>query len=307
MSPETAISIGNFDGVHRGHQALLAKARATVGAAGRVVAVTFDPHPMAVLRPGEAPWQLLTLQGRIEALRAAGADEVEVLDSTTTFLATEARAFIEDLHRRLQFRVVVEGPNFRFGRNRAGSMESLASMGVELGFRVEVLQPVQVRLRDGSEVIASSSVTRWLLELGRVEDATLVLGRPHCVEGRVVRGERRGRMLGYPTANLEHGDLMLPADGIYAARATLPDGTSRAAAVSIGRKPTFGRSERTCEAYLLGFAGWTEEYGWTLRLDLCAWLRDQFRYDSMEALQAQIDRDVSRTAAIMAEREAVTA
>lgn len=296
MSRETAITIGNFDGVHRGHQALVAAARSCVGPQGSVIAVTFHPHPVAVLRPGEAPWRLLTLHGRIDALRRAGADEVDVLDATATFLATDARRFIEQLHQRHRFQFVVEGRNFRFGRNRAGSMATLAALGKELGFEVRPVDPVRVVLRDGSEVIASSTLTRWLLELGRVEDAAVVLGRPHAVEGRVVRGDRRGRELGFPTANLDHGDLMLPADGIYAARAIRPDGGARPAAVSIGRKPTFGHGDRACEAHILDFHGEPEEYGWLLRLEFVAWLRGQFRYSSIEALRAQMGRDVRETA-----------
>ncbi len=296
---DTAITIGNFDGVHLGHQALVRLARDAVGGGGRVVGVTFDPHPLAVLRPGEAPPRLLPLAGRIEALRRAGADEVEVLDATETFLATEATAFIEELHRRLRFRVIVEGPRFRFGRGRGGSVELLRGIGERLGFRTVVAEPVQVRLRDRSEVIASSTSVRWLLELGRVEDAQRMLGRPHEVAGRVVRGERRGRTLGFPTANVDHGETMLPADGVYAALAELPDGTHRAAAVSIGRKPTYGHAERTCEAHLLDFSGWREEYGWSLRLSFQAWIREQFRYDSSDGLRAQIARDTARTAELV--------
>lgn len=304
---DTAITIGNFDGVHLGHQALVQEARAEVGKEGRVVAITFDPHPMAVLRPGEAPPRLLPLRERVDRLKAAGADEVEVIDATKAFLATEATAFIEEIHRRLGFSTIVEGPRFRFGRGRGGSIELLKKLGERLRFRVRVVESIMVKLRDCSEIVASSSSTRWLLELGRVEDAALMMGRAHRVDGRVVRGQQMGRSLGFPTANVDHGEIMLPADGIYAAWAELPDASRRVAAVSVGRKPTFGRSERTCEAYILDFGGWREEYGWMLRLSFVAWMREQFRYDSVEELRAQIGRDVARIASMTAPPMEVTA
>jgi len=304
---ETAITIGNFDGVHRGHQSLVRLARQEVGRDGRVAAITFDPHPVALLRPGEAPARLLPLPARKEALRAAGADLVEVLDATEAFLATEASAFIEELHRRLGFAAIVEGPRFRFGRGRGGSIDLLRELGERLGFRVKVAEPVSVRLRDCSEVVASSTSVRWLLELGRVEDAALMLGRAHRIEGHVVKGNQVGRSLGFPTANVDQGDIMLPGDGIYAAWAELPDGSKRAAAVSIGRRPTFGRGERVCEAHLLDFDGWTEPYGWTLRLSFRSWIREQVRYDSIEPLREQISRDVARVAEFARAREEVAA
>lgn len=295
MPVNTAISIGNFDGVHRGHRALIAQARSGVGPDGRVVALTFDPHPSAVLRPGDAPAKLISLPDRLVQLREAGADEVIVLDATSAFLSTSAEEFIRDLHRRVPFSLIVEGPGFRYGRGRSGSLETLDALGKILGFRVDVVSRVTVTLRDGSQIPASSSNARWLLALGRVEDVAIVLGHPFELSGRVVRGDQRGRTIGYPTANIDHGDIMLPADGIYAAHATLPDGSHRAAAVSVGTKPTFGRSERTCEAHLLDFNGWREEYGWMLRLRLCAWVREQFRFDSVPALVAQMRRDVDRS------------
>jgi len=132
------------------------------------------------------------------------------------------------------------------------------------------------------------------LALGRVEDAEIMLGRPFALGGRVVRGDQRGRLIGFPTANIDHGDIMLPADGIYAAVATLPDGSTRSAAVSIGTKPTFGRSERTCEAHLLEFGGWSDAYGWSLRISFRAWVREQFRFDEVESLVSQMHRDVER-------------
>ncbi|MBX3355928.1 MAG: riboflavin biosynthesis protein RibF [Phycisphaeraceae bacterium] len=301
MPAPTACCIGNFDGVHLGHRALLDRARAGVGPEGRVVAVTFDPHPLAVLRPGDAPPRLVSLKERTELLHRAGADEVVVLNSTDSFLATDAVDFIRDLQQRLHFTLVVEGPGFRFGRGRTGTLELLKKLGVDMGFAVATVDRVQVTLRDCSKVTASSSLARWLLALGRVEDVARILGRPFELAGRVVRADQRGRTIGYPTANIDHGDLMLPADGIYAARAELPDGSTRAAAVSVGTKPTFGRSERTCESFLLDFNGWTEAYGWPLRLSFAAWIREQYRFDSVEALIAQMGRDVERVRRVMEE------
>lgn len=246
----------------------------------------------------------MSMPERSARLREAGADEVVVLDATGAFLATTAEQFIRDLHARVGFGLVVEGPGFRFGRGRGGSIEMLETLGRSLGFSVELVDRVQVVLRDRSQVTASSSLIRWLLALGRVEDAASVLARPFELAGRVVRGDQRGRTIGFPTANLDHGDVMLPADGIYAAIATLPDGSLRTAAVSVGTKPTFGRSERACEAHLLGFAGWRDEYGWQLRLSFRAWVREQFRFDSVPILIEQMRRDVARVVSLAATREA---
>ncbi|MFO0894846.1 MAG: bifunctional riboflavin kinase/FMN adenylyltransferase [Phycisphaerales bacterium] len=296
-----AITIGNFDGVHLGHQALVGRCRAVAGPQGRCVAVTLDPHPVAVLRPLEAPRRLQTLSDRIAALKAAGADEVTVLDTTRGFLAKSPEEFIRSLRGTLPFDVIVEGSEFRFGRGRAGSVESLRALGRVDGFRVEEVPAVEAALSDGSVVPVSSTLVRWLLAQGRVACAARALGRPFALAGRVVRGDQRGRTLGFPTANLDHGDIALPADGIYAGQALLPDGSLRAAAISVGNKPSFGGSERLCEAHILGFQGLAQEYGWTLRLHFLEWLRPQFSYSQLEPLIAQISADVQAVRTLIPE------
>ena len=289
------VTIGNFDGVHVGHQALLARARALAGAAGTVVAVTFEPHPMRLLRPELAPQNVQLPAERLQSLRQAGADEVRVLEVKPSLLGMTAEAFIEWLKSDVGFDGIVEGPDFHFGKGRGGDITLLRSMGERLGFRVDVVEPVQVKLVDAGIAPASSSMLRWLLAQGRVEDVARVLGRPYAFAGKVIRGDQRGRELGWPTCNVEHGDRILPADGVYAGVALLPDGGRRRAAISVGTKPTFGEAERTVEAFLLDHQAPLDQYGWTVTIRFDRWLREQARFDAMPELAAQMHRDVVRT------------
>jgi len=307
MSHSVAVCIGSFDGVHRGHQAILRAAREALDGGGRVVAVTFDPHPGAVLRPALAPRRLTTIAQRTDCLRAAGADEVEVLEPTADLLGQTPEAFVASIKDRHRPRVIVEGPDFRFGRDRAGTVETLRSLEAAGGFRTLIIDPVEVALVDHHLVRVSSTMARRLIEDGRVRDAAALLGRPYELEGTVVPGDRRGRDLGVPTANLDHRDYVLPADGIYAGAAVTPDGRRFPAAVSVGTKPTFGENPRVIEAHLVGFDGPVDEYGWTLRLALTGWIRDQIRYDDVTALRRQIDRDIARAAAAPAGTMEMTA
>lgn len=295
----TAITIGNFDGVHAGHRALVAAARALAGVAGRVVALCFDPHPFSVLRPQLAPARLTTFPQREALLRQAGADAVVRLQPTTEFLALSPEQFIRSLIADYHPSAIVEGPDFHFGAGRKGSPATLAALGEGLGFSVQIVQPVEVVLDDQLTARASSTMVRWLLSVGRVADAARVLGRPHALSGMVRQGQRRGRTIGVPTANLEV-EQMLPADGVYAAVATLPDGRRCAAAMNVGTPPTFGGAARTCEVHLLDVQRDAEridslpEYGWQLAVEPVAFLRDQVRFPSIEALQGQIARDIRR-------------
>ncbi|MBM4006626.1 MAG: riboflavin biosynthesis protein RibF [Planctomycetes bacterium] len=295
LSALHSVTIGNFDGVHRGHQALLARAREVAGPAGTVTTVTFEPHPMRLLRPEAAPQTVQTPSERREMLLSAGASEVRVLQLDRALLDQEASAFIRSLHAELGFQAIVEGPDFRFGKGRKGEMALLRSEGEKSGFRVEVVAPVDVRLADGSTAAASSSLVRWLLSQGRVDDTARVLGRPYGFSGQVVRGDQRGREIGWPTANVDFGERHIPMDGVYAGLATLPDGTRARAAISVGTKPTFGDAERTVEAFLMDRQMPLDRYGWTLRLEFSNWIREQARFDSLEPLLAQMRRDVVRT------------
>jgi len=288
-------AIGNFDGVHLGHQAIVAAARAAAGGSGRVVAVTFEPLPASVLRPGAAPGRLTSSAVRGELLRAAGCDEVLELDPRDGLLGQGPEEFVRGLRARVPFDAVAEGADFRFGKGRKGDLALLRTEGERAGFRVEVVDPVDVRLADGSTAAASSSLLRWLLSQGRVDDTARVLGRPYGFSGLVVRGDQRGREIGWPTANVEFGERHIPMDGVYAGLATLPDGTRARAAISVGTKPTFGNAERTVEAFLMDHPMPLDRYGWTLRLDFSNWIREQARFESLEPLLAQMRRDVVRT------------
>lgn len=300
----SVISIGTFDGCHIGHQALIRRAReiAKANPGSRVVAMAFDPNPLEILRPAQAPARLTTFATRSRHLVEAGADEVVRLEPTPEFLGLSPREFLDRCIERHHPIAFVEGEDFRFGRGRAGTVQTLRDLGSAMGFSVDVVQGVEVALGDHQIVPARSTMVRWLLGHGRVRDAAILLGRAYELEGTVVRGDRRGRTIGYPTANLETV-CMAPADGVYACRATLPDGRVFSAAVSVGKKPTFGEHARAVEAFILnpGGAGkrWApidglSEYGWPLRLEFVAWVREQVKYGSLQDLLDQIARDCDR-------------
>jgi riboflavin kinase/FMN adenylyltransferase len=293
MSPATAITIGNFDGVHLGHAALVAAARTAVGAAGHVAVLCFDPHPVTVLRPEAYTGRLSTFQQRQAWLRELGADQVIRLSPTREFLSQTPEQFLDTVVREYQPQFIAEGRDFRFGRNRAGSIETLRVHESAHGFRTIVVDDVEAPLVDHSLVRGSSTMIRWLLQHGRVSDAAALLGRPYEIAGRVIRGDQRGRTLGVPTANLDHGDFILPADGIYSGFAQRPDGSCFSAAISVGTKPTFGSNPRVCEAHLIGFVGPLGEYEWPLRISFHRWLRDQLTYSSVEPLIDQLQRDIA--------------
>ncbi|MCH2144250.1 MAG: bifunctional riboflavin kinase/FMN adenylyltransferase [Phycisphaerales bacterium] len=284
------ISIGNFDGVHLGHQALARRARELAGD-GRVVVVTFEPHPAAILRPGSPLQRLSDPSRRRELLLEAGVDEVRELMPDPELLGSSAEGFIQRLQAELPFEGIVEGADFRFARGRSAGIEELRMLGTRYGFGVEVVEDQLVELEDRSRVRVCSSLVRWLLARGRVVDACTALGRPYRLDGRVVEGDKRGRTIGFPTANLDHGEQLLPADGVYAGLATLPDGERRMAAVSIGRKPTFGNHDRIAEVHMIGHDGPVDDYGWTLQVDLQRWLREQTRFDSVDDLLNRITLD----------------
>lgn len=302
-----AIVIGNFDGVHLGHRHLFTLAREAVGA-GKVAAVTFEPLPAAVLRPQVPMGRLTPAREREELLRSVcGVDEVVELEPTPQVLGLSPEAFISSLRERVRFDVAVEGPDFRFGKGRAGSLDTLRALGALHGFRVIEAGAYQVSLEDGRAVEARSSVARALLAEGRVADAARVFGRFYELRCLTARGDQRGRTIGWPTMNLDARGRILPRDGVYAGEATLPDGTRAIAAISVGTKPTFGESPRTCEATLLARDGRPcafplDWYGFELRLAFHAWIRAQERFDGLDALLARME--VDRAAVLTAVREA---
>jgi riboflavin kinase/FMN adenylyltransferase len=291
-----SIAIGNFDGVHRGHQALIAAARIR-GGTGTPAVLTFTPHPARIFAPALAPPLIMSLDRRLQLLAEAGVEIAVVEPFTREFAAIEAEDFVREvLVERLGARNVIVGYDFSFGRGRRGNPEMLERLGGELGLDVRVVPPV---MADGL-VCSSTKIREFVLE-GRVEGAALLLGRPFEIIGPVVRGAGRGRAMGIPTANLAAEGELLPRLGIYAARATLLDGggTARAAALSVGSNPTFGPGEAvTVEAYLLDFEG--DLYGRRLRLDVLQRLRDERRFGSVSELRAQIDEDVAQVRALVA-------
>jgi riboflavin kinase/FMN adenylyltransferase len=300
------VTIGNFDGVHEGHRALIEKARelAKEGAGpAQVTVVTFEPSPEAILAPGGAPDRLMNSGTRSASLLEFGVDEVVELPTTRALLGTDPEDFIEEILERLSGKypvgAFVEGADFRFGCARKGTVDSLGEHGRRAGFEVVVVPNVSLRLNDGLVVEARSSTIRQLLGLGRVEDAAIMLGQPFTASGIVVIGDQRGRELGYPTANLDQGDQILPGDGVYAAKAFLPDGQLMPAAVSIGSKPTFEVTHRVLEAHILDWDGEIDDYGWVMNVELIRRLRGQDRYDGVEPLLRQMERDCERTREIV--------
>ncbi|MFG3581603.1 bifunctional riboflavin kinase/FAD synthetase [Micromonospora chersina] len=287
----SVVTIGVFDGVHKGHQATIGHAVARARELGvKSVVVTFDPHPAEVVRPGSHPAVLTEPARKAELIEALGADVLCVVPFTPEFSRLPAEAFVHDiLVEHLHAALVVVGDNFRFGHRAAGDVALLERLGRTFGFSVEGAPLVAE-----AGTVFSSTYIRSCVDAGDVAAAAAALGRPHRVEGVVVRGDQRGRELGYPTANLlTHRYAAVPADGVYAARLVRRGGEPLAAAVSIGTNPTFSGRERRVEAYALDFTG--DLYGERLALDFVAHLREQRTYDAIEPLVAQIAEDVERT------------
>jgi riboflavin kinase/FMN adenylyltransferase len=290
----TVVTVGMFDGVHLGHRALLDRVAAEAAARGvPAAAVTFDRHPLAVLRPGSEPPLLTTLDRKVELLGEAGVEVVLVLAFTPELSQVGAEAFAADvLFDGLGARAVVVGENFRFGHKAAGDPDLLADLGRPRGIEV-----VAVGLHAHGGQVVSSTRVRAELAAGDVEAAAAALGRPHAVEGVVVAGNRRGGpVLGMPTANLDlPAGIAIPADGVYAGHLTdeLPEGSgARAAAVSVGTNPQFGTERRRVEAHVLDFDG--DLYGHRVSVGFAHRLRGQAVFADVEELAAQMRADVDQ-------------
>jgi len=283
------VTIGNFDGVHRGHQQLLQELRRQ----GRpALAVTFEPHPLQLLRPELFQPLVTTVDRRAALLHQYGADHVLILAVTPAFLQQTAREFFDEVVcRRLDARVVVEGPNFGFGYNREGSVETLKVLCQEAGRELIVVPPLEWE----GKPISSSRVRNELLA-GAVEKARVLLGRPFALEGIVGKGQARGKTLGFPTANLEGVTTLVPGDGVYAVRALLQDKRYSGAA-NIGPNPTFAEKARKIEVHLIDFTG--DLYGQTLSVEFIERIRNTRPFASVQELKEQLARDVefARTAA----------
>lgn len=290
---ESALTIGVFDGVHRGHQRLISQMVNAAHAKGyKAGVVTFRNHPDSVFNPDFKPEYITSVWERIRLIERLGVDFVAPITFDRDLSGVRARDFVERLQRNFGMRALVVGPDFAMGYRREGDVNRLAVMGADLGFSVSVTE----LLADDGDAVRSTSIRR-ALTAGDVSGAARYLGRNFSVSGTVVRGEMRGRTLGYPTANLEvDEDMAVPGNGIYATRAYVGDKIYMAA-TSIGTRPTFDGTGRTIEAHLLGFDNIL--YNRQLRLEFVQRLRDELRFDSVEALLERMELDVEQTRAIL--------
>lgn len=293
----SAVAVGNFDGVHLGHATIARRLVATAAVHGvPAVALTFDPHPASLVRPGRAPAPLTTPARRAELLLALGLDAVLVQPTDAAFVALSAEDFFSRILRgQLGGVAFVEGQDFRFGAGRTGDVARLAHLAAAEGATVDVVPPVSI---DGETV--SSSRLRGLLTAGDVAAAAALATAPYRLTGTVEPGARRGATLGFPTANLGRITTLVPAAGVYAARARLAGDAAPAewfpAAVNVGTSPTFETKTPTVEAHLVGYAG--DCYGRVLDVDFLTRLRETRRFASVEDLKSQLADDVARAVAI---------
>ncbi len=294
-APEAVVTIGVFDGVHVGHQELIGKVVERAHQMGMTSwCVTFNPHPQDVLRPQSSLSHLSTLDDRLSLIRGLGVDDVMVVEFTLDVAQMLPEEFVESLLRRYRMRELWVGSNFALGRNRSGTPERLAAIGRAEGFEVRPFARVE---KLGAPV--SSSRIRGLLQEGRVEEAAQLLGRPHRLSGIVGNGDRRGRTLGFATANLtQTGRLCVPGNGIYAVWGRTRTGQVYPGVANVGVRPTFGGSRRQVEVHLLDFDG--NLYGDTLRVDFVRRLRDELRFASVQGLIDQMKADVADARAALA-------
>ena len=282
-----AVAIGNFDGVHEGHarivERLVAEARCVRGPA---VVFTFDPHPVRLLRPAAAPPPLTWTDRKAELLSELGIDAMIAYPTDEALLSLGPREFFDSIVRqKLDARSLVEGPNFFFGKNREGTIDVLRDLATDAGIGLEVVPPLSI---DGEHV--SSSRVRALIAAGQVDAAKQLLTRPYRIRGMVTHGAGRGARLGFPTANLSAVDTLLPGGGVYGGAARLA-GETWPAAISIGPNPTFNEQGWKVEVHLVGFD--RQIYGEPLEVDFLTRLRDIHTFDGVEALRAQLTRDIA--------------
>lgn len=288
--PHPVLALGNFDGLHRGHIKIIERVRrVAVERGGTSLVLTFDPHPPRIVRPDKAPPLLMTEAQKLEALERAGIQGVAIVRFTHELSRWEPERFVRTvLVDWLRVAEVWVGADFLFGRDRSGNFSLLRSLGADLGFRVEKIDPVRFR-----EFVVSSTRIRRLVAEGRVDEAAALLGHQVFIDGIVVEGARRGRELGFPTANLETANDLVPPAGVYATLAGI-DGVAHSSVTNIGFRPTFGEAARqVIETHLLGGQS-PDLYGRTLRLSFVQRLRDERRFPDVDSLKAQIEADVRR-------------
>lgn len=289
------LALGNFDGLHRGHLRIIERVRrGAVERGGTAMAMTFDPHPPRVVRPDRAPPLLMTTAQRIEALERAGIGCVAVVRFTLEMSRWDPETFVRTvLVDWLRVSEVWVGANFLFGHERSGNFSLLRALGQRYGFRADKIDPVRYK-----EFVVSSTRIRRLVAEGRIDEAGALLGRVYSLDGIVVEGRKRGRELGFPTANLQTDNDLIPPRGVYATTLTI-DGIVHAAITNIGVRPTFGdATEATVETHLLDYTG--DLYGRHVRLGFVQRLRDERYFEDVDALRAQIDADVRRAGRLFA-------
>ena len=295
-----AVTIGAYDGVHRGHLSVIAQTKAIAERLEtKSAVVTFEPHPAYVLRPENAPALLTGLDHKLELLEAAGVETVVVVPFTAERATETPEEFAESiLSTCLQAKAVVVGADFHFGANRAGNVEVLQGLGKEMGFDVEGID--LLRRSDGKVESISSTSIRRALAGGEIRTATGLLGRNHEMRGSVVAGDKRGRTIGFPTANVAvRPEMAMPADAVYAAWYVRPDGVRRPAAVNVGKRPTFYQDAEhsLVEAHLIGYEA--DLYGELGRVQFVELIRSEQRFDGIDALQAQLEIDIQRAGEIL--------
>jgi riboflavin kinase/FMN adenylyltransferase len=282
------LALGNFDGLHRGHQKIIERVkRGAAEHGGTPMAMTFDPHPPRVVRPDKAPPLLMTKAQKLEALHAAGIRCVAVVRFTRELSEWDPETFVRAaLVDWLRVSEVWVGANFLFGHGRSGNFSLLRTLGQRYGFRADKIDPVRYK-----DFVVSSTRVRRLVSEGRVDEAGALLGHAFYIDGTVVAGRRRGRELGFPTANLATENELLPPHGVYATTMTI-DGVVHAALTNIGVRPTFGDTTAIVETHVLGFNA--DLYGRSVRLSFVLRLRDERRFDDVDSLRLQIEADQRR-------------
>ena len=284
-----SVAVGAFDGVHRGHQAVIGQAREAAERLGVPLGVvSFDPHPRRYFQPEAAPFRLMTRGQMARALGDLGVDLLYLLPFDAEMAAMTDEAFARQvLAEGLGVRHVAVGFDFTFGKGRSGSPALLRGYGEEMGFSVSVSE----RVDDADGLKLSSSAVREALKAGDMERTGAILGRPFAIEGEVIHGDKRGRTIGVPTANISLGGYMRPAYGVYATRTRLPDGRVFDGVANLGVRPMFPTDDPLLEVWLFGFDG--DLYGQTVETDLVAFLRGEMAFDGLDALKEQIDRDAA--------------
>jgi len=292
------MALGNFDGFHLGHQAVVGRAVARARVEGRpAIVATFDPHPMRLFQPDAPPFRLTTLAQRERLFAAAGADAMLVFHFDRALASRTAEQFVAMLTDDLGAAGVVTGEDFTFGRGRAGTVALLGELGAQRDLWAEAVPAV----RDAQGVISSSRIRDALVE-GDCAAAAHLLSRPFAIEGEIIHGDKRGRAIGFPTANMLLGPYLRPAYGVYAVRARLADGRVLGGAANLGVRPMFDPPRELLETFLFDFTG--DLYGQTVEVALIARLRGEVRFAGVEALVAQMDEDVCQARAILNQEDA---